>query len=143
MASTCGRPALFPFSSRRNCWQRWLPGLSFNAPCPLLFLLWLPLPQRNARGCVYMDLCLVWRFCVRVSLSLRMCVFLYFNVCVCVNVGSIAVAAVVGKCRCRSMLPSVLKTRKCVCKQQHLWLQQDLQSNLHSFHALSGLIDFS
>lgn len=71
------------------------------------------------------------------------CVCFYISMYVCVNVGSIAVAAVVGKCRCRSMLPSVLKTRKCVCKQQHLWLQQDLQSNLHSFHALSGLIDFS
>lgn len=48
------------------------------------------------------------------------CVCFYIYMYVCVNVGSIAVAAVVGKCR--SMLPSVLKTRKCVWKQQHLWL---------------------
>lgn len=83
VASTCGRPALFPFSSRRNCWQRWLPGLSFNAPCPLLFLLWLPLPQRNARAGVCIWICVLCGASVCVSHCSCGCVFLYFNVCVC------------------------------------------------------------
>lgn len=94
-----------------------------------------------ARVCVYGSVSCVALLCACLTVAADVC--FYISMYVCVNVGSIAVAAVVGKCRCRSMLPSVLKTRKCVCKQQHLWLQQDLQSNLHSFHALFGLIDFS
>lgn len=122
------------------------PLLSFKKLLPGLLLLKLRVlllwHSSTPLGGVCVCVCgsVLWRCCcVRVALYVAdVLVFIYICMCVCVNVGSIAVAAVVGKCRCRSMFSSVLKTRKCVCKHQHLWLQQDLQPNLHSFYALSA-----